>query len=347
MNLSLKLYSIPHSKPWLTAEDERAVLEVLKNGMLAGGKLRDDFTQAFLDYIRLPYGLTASSGKSALALALRALHLDPEDEVILPTYVCDSVMKAVLGVGATPVFCDSGPYWNMTKETVMAVFTPRTRAVIVVHIFGIQADTASICELGVPVIEDCCQALAGPESGLDIGQRGDFSVYSFHATKCLTTAEGGFVASRDEAMFYRVLAECRESTYANGLTDFQAALGLSQLRRYEAGLSRRRELAQRYIEQLPREWTRQIGACWDKSMFFRFPIVVNAGFVNMFEWMKSQGIAVRHGVDALLHQGGGLPDANFPNAFRHFEKTVSLPLYPSLSEAEQAYILSQCLEARL
>lgn len=119
-------------------------------------------------------------------------------EVILPTYVCDSVLRVVTAVGASPVFCDVGQDWNITATEVARCVTPRTGAIIVVHTFGIAADVAQLQEFGVPVIQDCGQSLGLQlPNGEHVGHQGYASFFSFHATKSLTTGEGGAVATSD------------------------------------------------------------------------------------------------------------------------------------------------------
>src|SRR5206468_3296476 len=192
------LAAIPHSKPILSPEDLAAVRTVLQTGMIASGSTVDSFERAVSRYLGFAGGVAASTGTSALFAALVALGggsggEGSGEEVVLPTYVCRSLLDAVCASGATPVLCDVGDDWCVSRETVTRHLTSRTKAIIVVHTFGVAADAASIAELGPPVIEDCCQAFGAAAGSTPLGQAGRLSVVSFHATKLLTTGEGGMV----------------------------------------------------------------------------------------------------------------------------------------------------------
>src|SRR2546429_949545 len=150
---------IPHSQPWLTDADHKAVADVLCSGMIAAGALVEQFEGELSRYLGLISGVAASSGTDALFLALKSLTVAAGDEVVLPTYVCRSVWDAICATGATPVLCDIGDDWCMNAETISPHLNARTKAIIVVHTFGIVADVEAICRMGVPAIEDCCQAL--------------------------------------------------------------------------------------------------------------------------------------------------------------------------------------------
>jgi UDP-4-amino-4-deoxy-L-arabinose-oxoglutarate aminotransferase len=236
------------------------------------------------------------------------------------------------------VFCDIGPDgWNMTPESVAPAVTTRTRAIVVVHTFGIASDTAGFASLGVPLVEDCCQSLGARRRGQQTGTLGQVAVYSFHATKCLTTGEGGMVVSRQRDS----LAAVRQDPLAV-LTDMQAVLGLRQLARYDQMLARRRAIADRYFAELPAACTETLRRYRSESMFFRFPLSVRRPFAPLQAELAAIGVQVRKGVDALLHRQVGLDDARFPNAVERFNRTVSVPLYPALADAEVESVIAAC-----
>lgn len=333
-----------HSRPWITAEDEAAVRAALASGWLAQGDLTTRFEEEMSRWIGAAGAVAAGSGGAALQLALHTLECGPGSEVILPTYVCRTVLDAVVTGGARPVLCDVGPDWVVRSEEITPHLTPLTRAIIVPHMYGVYADVAAIRRLGVPVIEDAAQAL-GPATMPAV--RGDVIVLSFHPTKCLTTGEGGMVLALDA----RLVEKCRRGRdVADGtlkrqfapLSDIAAALGRSQLTRYTDFLGRRQAMAQRYHESLrplagiDLEWLNRV-----ESMFFRFPLRRSGGVARCQAEFLRHGVHVRRGVDQLLHRLLGLPDEQFPSAVTHFQQTISLPIYPTLDSAQ----LGACIRA--
>ncbi len=339
---------ISHSKPWLIDADRQAVDRVLLSGMLTQGNLTDEFEASAALYLGSAGSVATGSGTSALMLALKSLRVEARAEVILPTYVCRSVIEAVVGVGATPVLCDVGDYWNMTPESVASKVTSRTAAIIVVHLYGIPANTHAFKQFGVPIIEDCCQALGAQVEGQKVGTIGALGVFSFHATKCMTTAEGGLAVSNDTELLTRVRA-MRDgidgelaNPFVSRMTDLQAALGLSQLSRYADFLKRRQEIADLYFSEL-RECSIQMpGAVREKSIFVRFPVKIKGDFDSCRRRFDVLGVQVRHGVDDLLHWGRALNGDAFPAAERLFAETISIPIYPALEESEIDAVVQAC-----
>src|SRR5579862_2405809 len=150
---------ILHSKPWITDDDLQAVEAVLRGGMLAQGGVTARFEQALNEWVGGAGAIGVGSGSAAIVLALEALDVGPSHEVVLPTYVCVSVLEAVITVGAKPVLADVGENWVMTHDDAVPLVTSRTRAIIVPHMYGVFADVPSFRSLGIPVIEDCAQGL--------------------------------------------------------------------------------------------------------------------------------------------------------------------------------------------
>ena len=339
---------IPHSRPTIDEVDLKAVSEVLRTGMIAEGELVHKFEQEISNYLGIAGGIAISSGSSALFLALLALGASAGKEAILPTYVCSSVLDAVNWAGATPVLCDVGDDWCMNLDTVKPYISEKTVAIIVAHIFGISADVKSIAKLGIPVIEDCAQSLGGQMDGQKLGTFGSVCVCSFHATKLLTTGEGGMVLTKDPRLLDKLRqlkygeANVYRLRYKTPMTDIQAALGLSQVQRYDGFLERRREIANTYfvkLNGLPIQLPENIR---DRSIFFRFPLRVKGDFEKFRKAFEAYGVHVRRGVDKLLHRQLGLDPTLFPRAELCFKQTVSIPLYPSLSEDDIKRIIRVC-----
>lgn len=325
---------IAHSKPLIEQADCVAVGATLDSGMIAaGGKVRE-----FEEQVARFHGgagcVALGSGTAALALALTALRVGAGDEVVLPTYVCRSVAVAVKAVGATPVLCDIGERWTMIPVNVARVLTPRTKAIVVIHTFGIAADTDDFRQFGVPVIEDCCQSFGTLRNGAAVGTVGDLCFFSFHATKCLTTGEGGMVMAGTTEMREKLEDSSEKWKLLSPMSDMEAALGMRQLSHYDRFLARRGEIAGRYFKELPHRFTVRFAEVADRTNFFRFPVTHGGGYEKIAGYCHSRGVGVRRGVDALLHREYGLPDAAFPVAVEMFGMTASLPLYPAMTDEE-------------
>jgi UDP-4-amino-4-deoxy-L-arabinose-oxoglutarate aminotransferase len=343
-----KTLHIKHSRPWITGEDRARVNEVIQSGMLARGTLSSTFEKEVASYNECKGGIGFPSGTSALAFALKCLGAGAASEIILPTYVCSSVLHAVQSVGSKPILCDIGENtWNMTPESVRPLLSRKTAAIIVVHIFGIPADVRGIMEFGIPIIEDCAQAFGAESKSKKVGSIGTLGVYSFHATKCLTTGEGGMVVTREDAILDR-MKKTREAIGENmyPLSDMQAALGLSQLRRYNAFLKKRSALASIYFDGLPNDLTKRLFRQDDGEIFFRFPLYGELDFETLRKNMGQYDIQIRKGVDLLIHRNLGLEDEQFPHAVEAFKKTICLPLHPSMDEQDVRYV-STTLRAAL
>lgn len=327
--------NIPHSSPGINDVDIQSVVECLRTGMIARGCETEAFEDELASTTGYSFTFATSSGAAAITVALKALGVGPNDEVVMPTYVCESVMHAVRASGATEILCDTGASWVMDVASVLPHIGPRTRAIIAVHIFGLAVDSAALrSSTGIPVVEDCCQALGPVADGSWIGAKGDVAVFSFHPTKCLAAGEGGMVATNCSNTAHRIATMKSSDKPLFSFCDFQAALARSQLGRYEETLRRRVQIANRYFEMLPEVYTAALRSLKHKSMFFRFPLVYQGDFDMVHQRLAGRGIQIRRGVDSLIHRKSGLPDAFFANAVRHFRETISIPILPQLSEED-------------
>src|SRR5712664_4068124 len=244
---------IPHSRPTLGDDDAERVARVVRGGQVAQGPEVEGFEGELTRLLGAADAAAVSSGSVALELALRTLEVGPGDEVIVPTYACDAVYHAVTRCGATPVLADADPETlGLSAADATRRRTARTRAVIVVHPFGLAVDLDDFQALGVALVEDCAQTLGAVLGGHPVGARGGLAVCSFYATKLLTTGEGGAVTGRAD-----LVARARDARdyderddltprFNYKMTDMQAALGRSQLVRLDAFIARRRALAARY-----------------------------------------------------------------------------------------------------
>ena len=340
---------ILHSKPWIVEADVEAVTGVLRTGMIAQGESTQEFERALGTWVGVEDGgVSVGSGAAALVLALSALGVGVGDEVVLSTYLCPSVLEAILTTGATPVLCDVGPNWVVAAENMAQCITPNTKALIVAHMYGIFADVESFRQFGIPIIEDCAQAIDYKEKRKPSG---DIAMFSFHPTKCFTTGEGGMAvsANSDLVAIMRSIRDGFKDAVGGRLfspmSDISASLGLSQLSRYHKALDRRNDLALKYKSALEKVIPDSLQYVpLENSMFFRFPIKIPGGLGVYQDRFAQKNICVRRGVDRLLHRLMGGPDDNFRESVRLFEMTVSLPIYPALTDEEHSYCAESAVE---
>lgn len=345
---------IPHSRPSIEEDDLCAATEVLRSRRLAQGAAVDRFERSMAAYFGLAGGVAVNSGTTALEVALRALGIGPDDEVILPSYVCAAPWLAVQRVGATAKLVDIElETFNLDPRAVRKACGSRTRAVIVPHLFGLPADLTELERLGVPIVEDCAHTLGALERGRAVGSVGVLTVCSFYATKLLCAGEGGMVLSRDEALLERARAQ-REYDEAPSLnpaatnlkmTDLQAAIGLAQLERLPSFLARRVAIAQEYRAAL--EGTAAalpVVPDGRSHIYYRFVVRVpecrsrQNRLSDVMARFEERGIQCRKPVFRSLHRYLGLDGFS---ASEEAERTaLSIPLFPSLADEEVAQILT-------
>jgi dTDP-4-amino-4,6-dideoxygalactose transaminase len=255
---------IPVSKPDFGPDDEQAVLEVLRSGMLAMGRRSAQFEEAWAAYCGVRHAVLMANGTVALEAILRALGIGPGDEVITVSFTFNATVSAVVQTGARPVFVDvRADDFCMDPDLVAAAISPRTKAILPVHLYGLMADMDPLVEVaerhGIPIIEDAAQAHGATYHGRRAGTFGP-AMFSLYATKNLATGEGGFATTDDDALADRLRLyrnqgmRVRYSHEALGTnlrtTDMTAALGLVQLARLDERTAQRRRNASRLSEAL-------------------------------------------------------------------------------------------------
>ena len=330
---------IPHSRPTLAEEDAQAVARVVRGGGLAQGPEVAAFERALAERLGVDDAAAVTSGSVALELALRGLGIGAGDEVLIPSYVCDALHHAVTRCGGVPVLVDAdAATLSLSPLDAKRRITARTRAVIVAHAFGLAADVDSFGALGVPIVEDCAQALGAVVEGRPVGCRGQAAVCSFYATKLLTTGEGGLVAgSRALVAGVRAVRDYDEHAdlaprFNAKLTDLQAALGRSQLARFDAFLARRRAIAARYRVRLAGLPCRLPPDAGSRHVYHRFVIEIQRPVDQVIAALERRGVAARRPVFRPIHRA--LELGGYPEAERLWARALSLPCYPSLSDAE-------------
>jgi len=327
-------------------EDINAVAQVLASGMIAQGEKVKEFENALARFVGARYGVAVSSGTSALHLALLGLGVGAEDEVVMPSYVCSSPYLATLHVGAVPKVVDIDlSDLNICAATVKKQISTRTKAIIVPHIFGTPAELDELLELGIPMIEDCAQSLGAEYNGRRVGSFGELSIFSFYATKMITTGEGGMVLTDNKEFCTRII-DARDydkkpltpTKYNYKMTDFQAALGLSQLKKLQHFIERRRQIASLYTDrfsendvEVPHVYPHK------KSVFYRYVIMVDK-IEYVQKSAKKNGVMCEKPVFKPLHKS--LPSFKCSNSNKAYNHALSIPLYPSLTEHQIEYLVT-------
>jgi perosamine synthetase len=357
-------------KPLLGEEEAEAAAAAVRSGWVAQGPRVASFEESFARHVGAGHAVAASSCTTALHLAVHLLGVGPGDEVVVPSLSFIATANAVRYTGATPVFADVDPETgNLTADTVAAVLTDRTRAVLVVHQAGVPADVAALralCDpLAVPVVEDAACAAGSTYLGAPVGSGALLAAWSFHPRKLLTTGEGGMLTTdradwaarakrlREHGMSVSaadrhrggaaVVEEYLETAFNYRMTDVQAAIGVVQLSRLDGIVRRRRELAARYQELLagvpglrtvrdPAHGTTNYQSFW-----VRLPDDAPVERNDVLAELARRGVSARRGIMAshLEPAYAGHPHTALPVTEDFTRRTLILPLYHDLSTAEQ------------
>jgi dTDP-4-amino-4,6-dideoxygalactose transaminase len=369
---------LPFARPQLGVEEEAAVVAVLRSGWIGTGPRTAEFEQAFAAYVGAAHGVAVGSCTAGLYLTLRALEIGPGDDVITSPMTFPATVNAILQVGARPIFADVLPeLLTLDPACVAAACTDRTRAIIAVHLAGwpclMDALRAVAAPRGIALIEDAAHAIGTEYEGRRAGVLGDAAVFSFYATKNITTGEGGMITTDRLAPIARLRRERlhgidldasqrRGAEYAHweavsigwklNMTDIAAAIGLAQFAKLPDLLARRRALDARYRARL-REiggLRPQAGPAGARSAAHLFPVLIEPGALtidrdDMLRAVLAENIGVGVHFRALpLHrffrETVGTPPDAVPIATDASARVFSLPLYPGMSDADQDDVLT-------
>ena len=341
------------AQPLMSDEEKQGVLEVLDSGMLAQGPKVRALEEAFADYCGVQHAIATSSGTTALHVALLAHGIGDGDEVITSPFTFISSANSILFTGAKPVFVDIDPAtFNIDAAQIEQAITPRTKAIMPVHLFGLTADMGPIMALAekhdLAVIEDACQAHGAEYQGQRAGSFGT-GCFSFYPTKNMTTGEGGMITTDDEA----VAEQCRairqhgmrrryyheELGYNFRMTDIHAAIGLAQLKKLERFNQARIAHAQFLTEHLQGLVTPTVPD-GRRHVFHQYTVRVPDGQRDaLAEHLRDNdvGYGVYYPVpvhrQTLYAEGLGY-DVSMPQAERASAEVLSLPVHPALSQSD-------------
>jgi perosamine synthetase len=358
---------IPVCEPYLAGREAEYVNACLRGNWISSrGSYIDEFEAGFARYCGCRFGVTTTSGTTALHLALAALSIGPGDEVIVPTFTMASTVFAILYVGATPVLVDSNPEtWTIDVEGIERKITPQTRAIMPVHIYGHACDMDPVLDIAsrhdLVVLEDAAEAHGAEYKGRRLGGLGRASCFSFYANKIVTTGEGGMVVTSDEAVADRAralrdLGFSREKRFLHDsvgfnyrMTNLQAAIGLAQLENIDRFVDMRRRHAGLYTAHLSglRGVVLPPEKPWAKNVYWMYGILLTeaapVGRDELREALAAHGIETRtfffgmHEQPALRKRGLFAGEA-FPVADALARQGLYLPSGTGLRESEIGYV---------
>lgn len=336
-------------------EINEAIQSVLESGRYILGPNVAHFEQDVAEYLGVQHAIGVASGTDSLVLALRALDIGPDDEVIVPAYTFFATAEAVMMVGATPLFVDidAGTYCLDTRQ-IESVITERTKAIIPVHLYGHPADMGSLLEVaeayGLKVIEDNAQALGAEYEGRKTGSLGHIGCLSFFPSKNLGgCGDGGMVVTNDEGVAERVKKlrnhgwrekyYPEETGYNSRLDELQAAILRVKLKYLDAWNDRRRTIAMEYLESLSDLGMKlPCEAPYAKHVYHLFVVGVDER-ERIKHYLESEGIACAIYYPQPLHLSKpccifAFQEGDFPVAERASQETLALPMYPDLSKRQ-------------
>jgi perosamine synthetase len=366
---------IPITKPYLGEEEAQAAAEAIRTGWIAQGPLVARFEEAIASRLGVAHVVATSNCTTSLHLALLCSGIGPGDEVICPSFSFIATANAVLYTGAHPVFVDIEPRtYNIDPAAIEAAITPRTKAIIPVDQIGLAADLDAVLEIAeryrLRVIEDAAPALGATYRGRSVGALSPVTCFSFHPRKSITTGEGGAIATNDAELAARarvlrshgasvsdlarhsatsvIIEAYEELGYNYRMTDIQAAMGIEQLKKLDAILARRRDLAERYNARLLETpgvtppYAPDDAPHTYQSYCVRLDLALTPPREAIMERMLADGVATRRGVMAIHEEPYYVERfgrASLPVTEAATRETLLLPLYMTMTDAEQDRVI--------
>ncbi len=356
---------VPLSKPHVGEEEIQAIGEVLRSSCLALGPVTEAFEQAFAAAHGARYGIAVNSGTSGLHLAVRALGITAGDEVITSPFSFIASANCMLFEGAVPVFVDVEPdTFNLDPEKIEAAISPRTKAILPVHVFGQAADMKRISEIAekhqLAIIEDACEAPLARHHGQYVGRWGDCAVYGFYPNKQMTTGEGGMLITDDEAI-YRLCRSLRNQGrsdnmqwlshshlgYNYRISEITAAIGLAQCRKLPRFIQKRQELAAQYHALLHDVEGIQLPATRPENQhsWFVYALRVEAGIRDaLIHKMNEKGVQCKAYFYPCIHLQEyyqtqfGYEKGSFPIAEQISRESLIIPFFTQITPKEMAFV---------
>jgi perosamine synthetase len=350
---------IPVYQPDLSGNERQYVLECIESSWISSrGDFKERFERAFAEYVRVPFAISVTNGTAALHLALHCLGIGPGDEVIVPTLTYIASVNTIRQTGASPVFVESNlDDWLLEPGDVLRRITPRTKAILVVHLYGAVCNMRAINEIarerGLLVVEDCAEALGATFEGKHVGGLSDAACFSFYGNKTLTTGEGGMIVTRSGALAERIRIVCNQGQSASRrywhvelgfnyrMTNLCAALGLAQIERLPATLARKKALAQQYRQALAdARVTMQRPQPQTCSVEWLISVLLPSGVDRdaTMDGLAAAGIETRPVFECAHEMPMYCQGQRFPIAEEVSRRGISLPSFPALTDDEITYV---------
>lgn len=368
--------NIPLSQPDITEKERKVVLGVLKTPYLALGPKLKEFEDKLAKYVGRKYAIAVNSGTSGLHLAIKAIGIKKGDKVITSPFSFISSANCILYEQAKPVFVDIDPnILNIDPKKIEKAITRKTKAMVIVDIFGCPADWSPILKIAkkynLKIIEDSCEAIGAEYNGKKCGTFGDISVFAFYPNKQTTTGEGGVIVTDNKKLAdlcRSMMNQGREVKndrwlehvqlgYNYRMSDINAALGIVQLSRIKEILKKRTKVAQMYNEKLKNIPEIQIPyiAPWAKISWFVYVVQLSKKYTRkdrdqILKKLQKAGIQCSNYFQCIhlqpFYKQFGYKRGNFPIAESISDRTIALPFYNNLKEKQILYIvktLKKCL----
>ena len=368
-------FNIPFHRPHITQEEIDSVSDIMGSGWLTMGPKTIEFENAFKDYIGSKYAISLNSATAALHLALIAVGVKKDDEVIIPTNTFIATAEAVAYLGAIPILCDiESNYHNINVKLIESKITSKTKAIIPVHFGGHPCEMNEIFNIAkkydLKIVEDAAHALPSSYRKYKIGTLSDAVCFSFYATKTLATGEGGMVTTqnkdiaekvkllrihgincdawkrneKDGDWFYEVI----ELGYKYNITDIQSAIGLIQLKKLQWMRDERKKIAEKYKLAFKGKLQFILENDQMDPSFHLFVIKIR-NRDKLYEKLKENGICTSvHFIPVHKHpyykENYSYKNEDYPIANIIYEQSLSLPIYPGMNDVEINYIIKNVLE---
>lgn len=363
---------LPYGKQWIDQEDIKAVIDILKSDFITTGPTISGFEKAIAEFVGAKYAVAFSNGTAALHAACFAAGIKENDEVITTPITFTASSNCILYVGGSPVFADIDPNtYNISPASIKSHINEKTKAIITVDFTGRPAEYDEILSLtkdfGIILIDDAAHALGATYKEKYIGTLGDMTMFSFHPVKHITTGEGGMITTNNEAYYERLQLfrshgitrdvmklkdnqgpwyyEMHELGYNYRMTDVQAALGISQLKKLNTFLEKRREYAEKYnkafsnIDAIVTPYQQNnTNSSWHLYILRLKLERLNANRKEIYEALHKENIGVNvHYLPIYLqpfYQRLGYKKGLCPNAEKLYQEIITLPLFPKMTEED-------------
>lgn len=358
---------IPQVRPWLGKEELKELKEVLKSQWISGGPKIKEFQEQIANVCGVKHAVTVCNGTQALYVGLKILEIGEGDEVIVPDFTFIASANAVVWTGAKPVFVDiDEKTFNIDPKKIEEAITPKTRAIMPVHLYGQSADMEAIIKIAKKrklfIIEDAAQGIGVKFQGKSVGSFGEVGCLSFYADKTITTGEGGMVLTNDAELAKKTMILQNQGRISRGwytheelgynfrMCDFQAAVGLGQLRKLPLIIKKKKKVDQLYRKRL--KGVRGVEFPYADPRCFNVPFRVRILVDNpqaLMEFLDKNGIKAGRSFRPLhsqpCYRGMGYnTNGDFSNSIMASERILRLPSAVTLKEEEIKYVCKKIKE---